>query len=676
MSLKHEFESRQSTLEGKWKLKEQRLERLQSQIQAFQQVPHQCLHSPSLFLLLLHLLISSSPTIILIRSLQDIDAQRREVELQLKAVNSSKAEMDSKQRSLEELQLELSQHEEELSKKSAHLEREQETLRVQRQHLEEQISYHQQLQQQILQQQEAHQLALQEERHQLNQALEQLSNERKQLQEEREQVKTEREQLQQEQEQLRLSKHRFARETEEVANMSKVTPVKKEVEKQTDKSDQDKENISLAGETPPCVGEVGTSAKLPPTTSSAVPHSKKRSRKKKAPKQHEHAAAKGAAISSEQDRETKRSTLLEKAKLQRLRQAQNTVRVRVVKELLQTEESYVNSLQLLEKFIVQPLDQSLRKGGAPILTRRETAVVGSNIPSLLSSHRKLLEVLRERINSWDDSSVIGDVFLESTDFLLALYSCYANSYNAAVAAVKDLVRRKPAFQTLVHRLEQSQAKSSCLDLESFLIMPVQRIPRYLMLLQNLLKYTPDGHPDHHNLRRALDLLQERLVRINQEVDESNEVNLSRLQSISDQMAGNFESIICPGRRFLKEGELYLEDTRSGDHTSSKKMKQMMTCFIFNDLAVLARKRDDNSSNTSAAAPPFVHFRSIFSEDIEVASESYVPVKSKRRFKKLDLAASFNLKFKTGESWNILVHNQTENLLWVSLFQQLMSSIST
>ena len=41
-------------------------------------------------------------------------------------------------------------------------------------------------------------------------------------------------------------------------------------------------------------------------------------------------------------------------------------------------------------------------------------------------------------------------------------------------------------------------------LQSLLIQPVQRIPRYKLLLEQLLKETPQAHPDHPNLVSTLE----------------------------------------------------------------------------------------------------------------------------------------------------------------------------
>jgi len=40
-------------------------------------------------------------------------------------------------------------------------------------------------------------------------------------------------------------------------------------------------------------------------------------------------------------------------------------------------------------------------------------------------------------------------------------------------------------------------------LDSLLLMPIQRIPRYTLLLADLLKCTPSAHPDHANLSQAM-----------------------------------------------------------------------------------------------------------------------------------------------------------------------------
>ena len=50
----------------------------------------------------------------------------------------------------------------------------------------------------------------------------------------------------------------------------------------------------------------------------------------------------------------------------------------------------------------------------------------------------------------------------------------------------------------------SAAVGDFLNFESCLIVPVQRIPRYQLLIGDYLKSTPEGHPDCHDLKLALE----------------------------------------------------------------------------------------------------------------------------------------------------------------------------
>ena len=46
------------------------------------------------------------------------------------------------------------------------------------------------------------------------------------------------------------------------------------------------------------------------------------------------------------------------------------------------------------------------------------------------------------------------------------------------------------------------------NLPAFLICPVQRLPRYLLILRDLQKCTPEDHPDYLHLQEALTLIKE------------------------------------------------------------------------------------------------------------------------------------------------------------------------
>lgn len=50
---------------------------------------------------------------------------------------------------------------------------------------------------------------------------------------------------------------------------------------------------------------------------------------------------------------------------------------------------------------------------------------------------------------------------------------------------------------------QNNPLSSNKDLSSLLILPIQRVPRYVLFLEKLKKLTPTDHPHYHSIAKSL-----------------------------------------------------------------------------------------------------------------------------------------------------------------------------
>lgn len=70
-----------------------------------------------------------------------------------------------------------------------------------------------------------------------------------------------------------------------------------------------------------------------------------------------------------------------------------------------------------------------------------------------------------------------------------------------------------------------KASGSPLNLEQLLIMPVQRLPRYALLLEALLKLTPEDHSDRHALIEAQEKVKGVLSGINTKAKEYETVSM-------------------------------------------------------------------------------------------------------------------------------------------------------
>lgn len=75
-----------------------------------------------------------------------------------------------------------------------------------------------------------------------------------------------------------------------------------------------------------------------------------------------------------------------------------------------------------------------------------------------------------------------DVCCVRSPSFLALYSTYVTNYPTSIAAMKRLQSEDRRFALFLTKLKQNE-RCQGLDLTSFLIMPVQRVPRYKMLVK-------------------------------------------------------------------------------------------------------------------------------------------------------------------------------------------------
>jgi len=127
------------------------------------------------------------------------------------------------------------------------------------------------------------------------------------------------------------------------------------------------------------------------------------------------------------------------------------------------------------------------------------------------------------------------------------------------------------------------AKGSLKQLLSFQIMPIQRIPRYEMLLKEIVKNTADNHPDRPHLERALQEITKVATAINDSMKEKE--RQQQLMELQKQVGGSIQ-LVKPARHFIRSGDLWKKCRSRGG-------KKLFTFLLFNDAMVYAE-----SSGTS------------------------------------------------------------------------------
>ncbi|KAL2918478.1 hypothetical protein HK105_201879 [Polyrhizophydium stewartii] len=185
--------------------------------------------------------------------------------------------------------------------------------------------------------------------------------------------------------------------------------------------------------------------------------------------------------------------------------SQNTPkRQKVAEEILDTERRYFDCLVIL-------ID-------VQIVSRRTINDIFSNIRGIYGVNHELLNELRSRIETvpFDASrTLIGNVFLTLTPYL-KMYSLYTTNFNRALALVTEIAQKNQAFAAFT-REQARRPECKGRILQTFLIEPVQRIPRYKLLLEDLVKHTPENHPDYGDLNKALKRISEVATFVNEEI---------------------------------------------------------------------------------------------------------------------------------------------------------------
>ncbi|GMF11344.1 unnamed protein product [Phytophthora lilii] len=265
------------------------------------------------------------------------------------------------------------------------------------------------------------------------------------------------------------------------------------------------------------------------------------------------------------------------------------LRARVIEEICETEKSYVRDIRtLLDHYIV-----ALEDNSHPIMRDDQIAVFFNNLRHLVMLNSKLLtdllEIVQRRaaaaaaqkkgkrkcvkspvaVAVQCEAEGVGAVFCRYAP-LFKFYGGYAKDYEEVAALLKNFKQDT--------RLGFSQFLETCRErsgspkpFESLLIMPIQRIPRYKLLLERLSELTPPDHPDAAFLVEAVNRVRAAASLINETV--RRQENLETVLQAQQQFAGQL-SLFTADRRLLKSGKL--------TKMSTKRQEDVMI-HLFNDI---------------------------------------------------------------------------------------------
>uniref|UniRef100_A0A3P9MRV9 Osteoclast-stimulating factor 1 n=1 Tax=Poecilia reticulata TaxID=8081 RepID=A0A3P9MRV9_POERE len=239
-----------------------------------------------------------------------------------------------------------------------------------------------------------------------------------------------------------------------------------------------------------------------------------------------------------------------------------------LQEIRQTEEKYTATLDSILQHFMKPLEKFLQP--------HDIESIFINIKELAKTHHSLLEDLRNSILNHGAQNLY-QVFINYKERLL-LYGHYCSQVEAAS---KHLDKVSNMREDVRMKLEEcsKRANSGRFSLRDLLMVPMQRVLKYHLLLQELLKHTTDA-ADKDNLRAGLDAMRDLAQCVN-EVKRDNEV-IKQITSFQMSIENLTQSLALFGRPKI-DGELKI-------CSSEKKSKQDRYAFLFDKAVVICKKK--------------------------------------------------------------------------------------
>ncbi|KAI0669959.1 hypothetical protein C8Q78DRAFT_976546 [Trametes maxima] len=306
-------------------------------------------------------------------------------------------------------------------------------------------------------------------------------------------------------------------------------------------------------------------------------------------------------------------------------------RGRVIREIVETERTYVKGLQELVDLYIKPASVLVNglggvgQGKDTIVPTQERKIVFGGLEALFYFHREsflpalerasapLLVPTQGQVSDVDGqlslyvARDVANTFVSHAAFM-KMYSTYINNFDNSVQRIKMWTSEKPAASAAAQTLSPSSSNAqlvglglamsagigaaggpdgssasntatltssqrkrikaylkrcrmnprhSQLNLEGYLLLPVQRIPRYRLLLEELVRSSPPMYEFMDDpIDRALTEIASLATNMNEGKRESE--SRRRLVQWQSRIRGKFPSpLVQPHRRLIMDGPLQL-----------------------------------------------------------------------------------------------------------------------
>ncbi|XP_016316502.1 rho guanine nucleotide exchange factor 18-like [Sinocyclocheilus anshuiensis] len=285
----------------------------------------------------------------------------------------------------------------------------------------------------------------------------------------------------------------------------------------------------------------------------------------------------------------------------------------VIHELIQTEINHVRMLKLVLGVYVRELRETLQ------MDEMQLERLFPQVDNLLQLHQLFLNRLKQqRIESLEPGSTqnycihsIGDILItqfsgELRDRMQHCYGVFCSHHIDAVNFYKDLMQNSKKFQSFIRKICQLSIMRR-LGIPEIILLITQRITKYPVLFERVIKYTEVDSEEHRNLVQGLELLKDTISQVNTHVDEFEKA--ARLRDLSSKLEPRSQVKTTHGRVFRREDMLQgerrlLHEGILNWRLTSNKSKDVLV-LLLSDVLLLLLEKDQRLTFASLDGKPAV-----------------------------------------------------------------------
>ncbi|XP_078049056.1 FYVE, RhoGEF and PH domain-containing protein 4 [Augochlora pura] len=316
----------------------------------------------------------------------------------------------------------------------------------------------------------------------------------------------------------------------------------------------------------------------------------------------------------------------------------------IAEELLATEKNYVNVLRLIDQVFQFRVDQENR--AHPMFPMETVQQMFSNIKSIYIFHNDfLLPQLQERIQNWDLDPRIGDIMKNFAPFL-KMYTEYVQNFDYAMNLIHTLQLKVARFAAIINEIQKLD-ECAKLSLSHHMLSPIQRLPRYELLLKDYLRNLTQENADYEDAKKALGLVSTAANHTNDAMKKID--TFKKLLEIQESIYDTTD-LVSVTRELVKEGRIVKISARSGDH-------QERHLFLFSDILLLCSIR--------LIPGPLYRLRAKFMVENLLFSEGY----------NLETANTFYIRDEE-KNVELYTHTAEEKIAWLEALSDTMQNMMT